>query len=683
MSLGNSLKYTVGLDMSAAERGLKRFGDSASAVGARIGGLASAAARVGGTLAAAGLGLGAAVKSVTDVGAEMEAFQARLVVFMGSASEAKVRMAELFSFSASTPFELAEVVGAEVTLRGFGAAAEEVMPRLIDFSAAVGTDLAQSAVDFGKAWSQGGVGLESDSGKILKSMIEARTGISTADMAIEDFRKNMLDTLDARFAGGAGRLSKTFTGMVSNLADEWSRFKLEVSDAGLFNNVKGALETTLTLINANRGETKKWAGVVSADLWAAIKGAATGIAYAVDVVSALGAGFNRAKANAQELAAVTLAALALAGQALPGGTTATQAAVAHNRAMAQEMHASAAESRALADAVGEGGSALDRVASFFGAAEAAARGYGAAAEEAGRQTSGAGRAGAGGGSGGGPTAAQKERAAQLKEASAFQSEMRRMGETELEEAERLWSERTELADGYFANGLLGWEGYLASVEGANRAHDAVLNSIRDEAAERERERLAELAKQEEGYRQSQLQAASDLLGSLSALAGQASERMTEDQKEAAMSLWAVRLGAATAQVALDTIQGVSAAAASAPPPYNALPIAAALAQGALSEAAVLSTPAPTFSDTPGVQQMTGTGRGIASFAPGDFVAAARTPEDLRRQVGTSDPFARIAGITVIGSRPFGRFVRDDVALGATPLARLVNAGRNVGRRSRS
>ena len=63
----------------------------------------------------------------------------------------------------------------------------------------------------------------------------------TAYSGLADFRAALLDTLnEGMFAGGAAKLSQTFSGMVSNLEDEWSRFKLQVADAGVFDNVKAA-----------------------------------------------------------------------------------------------------------------------------------------------------------------------------------------------------------------------------------------------------------------------------------------------------------------------------------------------------------------------------------------------------------------------------------------------------------
>jgi len=273
-----ALRFRVGADLTDAQRSIVGF-----------------AGRIGTSLAAAfSVGAAAALaKGFVQAGAEMETFENRLTVMMGSATEARARMGELFEFAAKTPFEVGQIVQAETTLRGFGAAAEELMPGLIDFAATTGADLSQSAIDIGKAWSQGATGLESDWGRVLRKQIELREGTNAAEMALDDFRVALTETLrDGAFAGGAERLSRTFSGMVSNLKDEWGRFQIQVSDAGLFDNVKGVLAETLDLIGQHREEIKSMASVTSTVLWSAFVRVGEAIAVGADGIAAMQLGVN-------------------------------------------------------------------------------------------------------------------------------------------------------------------------------------------------------------------------------------------------------------------------------------------------------------------------------------------------------------------------------------------------------
>lgn len=278
--IADGLRFKVGLDLSSAERGLRTLGSRLSSTLAVVG--------VGGGFAGLAASVGAFAKGVVDAGSEAEAFESRLSSLMGSSTAARERLEELYDFAASTPYNTSEIVAAEVTMRGFGAAAEDLMPGLIDFASLTGTDLPQAARDFGKAWQIGATGLESDGGRLLRAQIELQTGLDATTMSIEDFRQSMLDTLsDGMFAGGGERLSRTFTGMVSNLQDEWAGFKREVADAGIFDNVKGVLSVVLDLIKDNRAETTEWANLASDGLWVAFQAIGYTIAGIVDMTHGL------------------------------------------------------------------------------------------------------------------------------------------------------------------------------------------------------------------------------------------------------------------------------------------------------------------------------------------------------------------------------------------------------------
>lgn len=286
------LVFDTMVNASGFTRGMNQIEGIAGKTGQRLAGIFSGPmAALTGALSVGGIvALG---KGFLDAGAEMETFEVRLGTLMGSTSEAKARMKELYEFAAVTPFNTAQVVGAEVTLRGFGASAEAIMPGLIDLAAVMGMDLPQAAIDMGKAWNQGAAGMESDGAKVLRTMMQQRSSVDLTKMSIEDFREVLVETLNTgAFAGGAARMATTFKGLVSNLEDSWAGFQRQVADAGLFDNVKEALALTLDGINANTEASKEWAQIISDDIWFAVKGIAYTLAVAATGVDALRLGFN-------------------------------------------------------------------------------------------------------------------------------------------------------------------------------------------------------------------------------------------------------------------------------------------------------------------------------------------------------------------------------------------------------
>lgn len=261
------------------------------------------AGRIGGIVAGAFSAAAVAqfAGAVMSAGAQMETFEFRLGTLMGSSVAAKKRMQELYEYAAQTPFELDQIVGAETTLRGFGAAAEELLPGLIDFAAVTGTDLSQAAIDIGKAWQQGATGLESDWGRVLRKQVELREGVNATTMDLEDFRVALLGALrEGATAEGAARLATTYSGMISTLTDEWNGFLRQVADAGVFDNVKAGLSEILRIIGENRDAIGELASATSTGLWWAIKGAVVlmgALGTAVRGVGIAAAGVNIAIAE--------------------------------------------------------------------------------------------------------------------------------------------------------------------------------------------------------------------------------------------------------------------------------------------------------------------------------------------------------------------------------------------------
>lgn len=125
--------------------------------------------------------------------------------------------------------------------------------------------------------------------------------------------------------------------------------------------------------------------------------------------------------------------------------------------------------------------------------------------------------------------------------------------------------------------------YVAELEKLDAAHTAEV-----ERQARERERI------EQQSSNARFQLASTLAGSMVSLLGAAGEQMSDDQKRTLQALYAFQKAAALAQIAINTIQAVSAASASAPPPYNAIPMAVAAAQGATQFALAAAAPPPKF-----------------------------------------------------------------------------------------
>lgn len=277
----------VGREMKDTTVKAKDLKISLGAVGTalKVGAAAMTAASAG--FAAIGVG---AVRA----GSDMEGFETRLTVLMGSAGEAKGRLDELFRIGSTTPFELPGLIEAEVNLRALGVNAEKTLPMVMDFAGAMGVDLASAAVEVGRAMQFGAGAVETISGRALRAQVELRTGADALKMSTTEFREAMVETLtdpDGIFAGGTEKLAATFDGMLSNLSDAFFKFSKDVGEAGLFDVAKETLREVLALIGNNADGIKVLATVVSEGLGKALLGSVKLMGYMYDIALAIGAAF--------------------------------------------------------------------------------------------------------------------------------------------------------------------------------------------------------------------------------------------------------------------------------------------------------------------------------------------------------------------------------------------------------
>jgi hypothetical protein len=224
----------------------------------------------------------------------------------------------------------------------------------------------------------------------------------------------------------------------------------------------------------------------------------------------------------------------------------------------------------------------------------------------------------------------------------------------------------------------------AATQANAAARVAIETAAAQEIAQVRVEEAQKAAEEERRIESAQVNAYADMAGAIASIAQTAGENLTEDQKEVALALFAVQKAAAMVQAGINTVLAVSEASTAAPPPANIPLMAAAGAVGLAQEVAIAAQPPPSFGDTAGVHQMVS--GGTVGLASGDYFAAAKDPNDLKRQVnGATDPFAdRVTGggqYTVIGSRAYGRFFSDNVRLNG-PLSRQFTQTRSapLGRR---
>ena len=497
------LYFDIGGDFAPLERGL-------SAVASRAAGMIKVATVASlGALSAAVLAVG---KASVDAAADMETYETTLASLMGSTSAAAKRMDELVTAAAKTPFNLDDLVEAEINLQGLTDASETLLPGVIDLASAMqstGYTVQQAALDMGKAWTQGAAGMEGDTAKIIKQMVETEAGVKATDLSIEEFRKHLLNVLnDGKFAGSAAKLSATFSGMVSNLQDAWSGFLRDVArSSDLFGNMKGVLAGVLSVIEQNRAEIKALATVVGGELWQGFRLAAQGAAFIADGIRsgvgtayALAAAVDTSEAAIHRMQAATYElAGAMADAAGVSGARfrdfATLLGIESEKAAARaEEHFATAEQMRVGDLQYYG-----QVVDMLNAAEAASKGLAAAEDErTGRKKPGGPAASGDGGRADKPV----DLTAEINAYAEFYFELEHMRDSETEKLDTWRVEQLQQARA-LTEAMLGNDEDYAALSGAIGEeywqrmrdltagyYDDILKQERETAAEQRRIRIS-------------------------------------------------------------------------------------------------------------------------------------------------------------------------------------------------
>jgi hypothetical protein len=291
-----SVKVKIGGDSKGAEDALKKTRTGMQGLGAE--GKKSGDSIAGGFIKAqialsaasiAAKALGSAFSAVAvgaiRVGADMESFEVKLETLLGSSAAAEERLAKLFEIGSTTPFQLDQLVAAEVKLEAFGVTGDRARTAVMDLAAFMDGDLAGAADAVGRAFAGGAGAADILRDRGVLAMVELQAGIKPTELSLEEFRETLIDTLtdpNGKIAGGTEKLAKTFEGLVSNLQDEWFKFQKSIADASAFTAAKAGVAGLLVLIENSRGESEALATVIGENIGGSIQAVALGAAVLLD-----------------------------------------------------------------------------------------------------------------------------------------------------------------------------------------------------------------------------------------------------------------------------------------------------------------------------------------------------------------------------------------------------------------
>ena len=189
-------------------------------------------------------GMAAGIRSSVQTAMQFEAVQVRLNSMFGSVERGEKAFRTFNQVAATTPFTLTDVVEAGAALKAFGTNAEEMIKPTADLAAFMGVNATEAAQALGRAFAGGAGAADILRERGILQLIRDTKGIEDlSKMTLSDFRKALEETLldpSVGIAGATEKLSKTLTGMVSNMADAFTRMQAAI---GEFINMRGIVET--------------------------------------------------------------------------------------------------------------------------------------------------------------------------------------------------------------------------------------------------------------------------------------------------------------------------------------------------------------------------------------------------------------------------------------------------------
>jgi len=269
--------------------GIARFVGGGARMMTGLGRAAMGVSRVLGVVGVAAAGLGyvgqRALRPFLNTAAQFEKYQVMLESIEGSSEKAERSMDWVSEFATRTPLELDQVMGAFVKLRTFGMdPMNGTMQSLVDMNSRMGGSgetLQGIILAVGQAWTkqklQGEEALQLiERGVPVWDLLAKRSGKTAAELQKmasngqlgRDAIAALIEEMGKFSKGASEKQMKTWNGLVSNMGDQWTRFKKMVMDTGPFQALKGRLSGVLDTINrmAASGELQRIATQVGTAL---------------------------------------------------------------------------------------------------------------------------------------------------------------------------------------------------------------------------------------------------------------------------------------------------------------------------------------------------------------------------------------------------------------------------------
>ncbi len=226
--------------------------------------------------------------SFLGVAKSFENLTISLKTVTGSMYAARESMKWITDFTAKTPYQLNEVAEAFRKLTAYGMDARKYLKTLGDTASAMGKSL-NDAVEMFTDAAQGeferlkefGVRASQTANEVTFTWQEHGKQMKMIVSKTQSDITRALGEIFQRFKGGMEEQSKTLTGILSNIRDQWTLFRKDVMDSGVFNYIKAGAQTVLDSILKlkKQGKLHEYAKTIAESFISGFKTIAKGVLW--------------------------------------------------------------------------------------------------------------------------------------------------------------------------------------------------------------------------------------------------------------------------------------------------------------------------------------------------------------------------------------------------------------------
>ena len=233
-----------------------------------------------------GIGSGLAVKSILDVGANVEQLRLRFAFLFKGVQEGDKAFKGLIDFASKVPFTLEEIQAGAGNLAVVTKNAEElneILKLTGNVASVTGLDFRTTAEQIQRSFSSGIGSADLFRERGVRALLGFKAG---AEVTVEATKKRFRELFGegGEFEKATEVLSTTFAGTLSMLSDKLFKFKLETGQAGFFDFVKQGLVEVNKIIENNAELIGVFGAKLSAGLIEASKQVILGSAFIIQAI---------------------------------------------------------------------------------------------------------------------------------------------------------------------------------------------------------------------------------------------------------------------------------------------------------------------------------------------------------------------------------------------------------------